>query len=334
MFTTFSDEGLGCVTPGPALGGSGRGQARVREPPSRCQGVCPAVLVSSRATMLASTASGCFLGNVERSVSSGAGLALSAFGSALLRSTERALHRSAPPALTCTRPQGRPDRVQSERHVPFTHWPWVVHDVCMADRNANTAALRAAQRGDEYGFRLLYRDLQPQLLRYLRVLVGDDAEDVASEAWLQISRDFASFAGDLDDFRGWASTIARNRALDQLRRQRRRPPTTELPDAEAHLPAEQDTAQLALDAIGLNTALALIAELPPDQAEAVLLRVVVGLDNKSVAHILGKRPGAVRTATYRGLNKLAERLDKLGDRRTRPTIDVTLSGPPTLWELR
>lgn len=204
----------------------------------------------------------------------------------------------------------------------------------MADRTANVAALRAAQRGDEYGFRLLYRDLQPQLLRYLRVLVGDDAEDVASEAWLQISRDFTSFAGDLDDFRGWASTIARNRALDHLRRQRRRPSTTELPDAAAHLPAEQDTAQSALDAIGMNTALALIAELPPDQAEAVLLRVVVGLDNKSAAHILGKRPGAVRTATYRGLNKLAERLDKLGDRRTRPITDVTLSAPPTLWQLR
>lgn len=196
------------------------------------------------------------------------------------------------------------------------------------------AALLAAQRGDEYGFRLLYRDIQPRLLRYLRVLVADDAEDVASESWLQISRDLASFAGDVDEFRAWATTIARNRALDQLRRQRRRPPTTELPDTAAHLPAEQDTAQSALDAISTNTALALIAELPPDQAEAVLLRVVVGLDAKTAAQVLGKRPGAVRTATYRGLNKLAERLDKSGDRRTRRTSGVTLSRSPTLWELQ
>ena len=41
---------------------------------------------------------------------------------------------------------------------------------------------------DEDAFRVLYRTVQPGLLRYLRVLVGDDAEDVASEAWLQIAR--------------------------------------------------------------------------------------------------------------------------------------------------
>lgn len=47
----------------------------------------------------------------------------------------------------------------------------------------------AARSGDQEAFRLLYRAVQPLLLRYLRTLVGDDAEDVASEAWLQIARD-------------------------------------------------------------------------------------------------------------------------------------------------
>jgi RNA polymerase sigma-70 factor, ECF subfamily len=65
-----------------------------------------------------------------------------------------------------------------------------------------TAAVAAAQRGDEQAFRILYRDVQPRLLRYLRVMVGDDAEDVASEAWLQIARDLAGFSGDSDGFRG------------------------------------------------------------------------------------------------------------------------------------
>ncbi len=57
------------------------------------------------------------------------------------------------------------------------------------------AVVRAAQNGDEDAFRQLYRLQQPALLRYLRVLVGEDAEDVASEAWLQIARDLRGFSG-------------------------------------------------------------------------------------------------------------------------------------------
>jgi hypothetical protein len=57
------------------------------------------------------------------------------------------------------------------------------------------AALAGAQRGDPAAFRTLYRDTQPRLLRYLHALVGDDAEDIASETWLQITRDLHTFHG-------------------------------------------------------------------------------------------------------------------------------------------
>ena len=46
-----------------------------------------------------------------------------------------------------------------------------------------------------------------------------------------------------------------------------------------------------------------------DQAEAVLLRAVVGLDAATAAEVLGKRPGAVRVAAHRGLRRLARILD-------------------------
>jgi anti-anti-sigma factor len=88
-----------------------------------------------------------------------------------------------------------------------------------------SGAVRAAQQGSSDAFRTLYRDTQPRLLRYLYTLVGDDAEDVASETWLQVTRDLASFTGDHDGFRGWVTTIGRHRALDHLRRRgHRRPP--------------------------------------------------------------------------------------------------------------
>jgi RNA polymerase sigma-70 factor (ECF subfamily) len=155
-----------------------------------------------------------------------------------------------------------------------------------------TAAVLAAQDGDETAFRTVYRSVHPRLLGYVRTLVGDpDAEDVTSEAWLQIARDLERFSGDADRFRGWAARIARNRALDLTGKA-----------------GDSDTAGEAIEALATDSTLSLIAQLPQDQAEAVVLRVVVGLDAKTAAETLGKRPGAVRTAAHRGLKRLAELL--------------------------
>ncbi|HEY9388259.1 MAG TPA: RNA polymerase sigma factor [Mycobacteriales bacterium] len=187
------------------------------------------------------------------------------------------------------------------------------------DEEKLSVAVRAAQDGDDEAFRVIYRMVQPGLLRYLRVLVGDDAEDVASETWLQIVRDLGRFHGDADGFRGWAATIGRHRAVDHLRRQRRRP-RTEGMDPLVAVPADSDTAGSALEAVATDQALAMIAALPRDQAEAVLLRVVMGLDARTAAEVLGKRPGAVRTAAYRGLRRLAANLPA-------PAADHPPAGP-------
>ena len=178
------------------------------------------------------------------------------------------------------------------------------------------ACLAAAQQGDERAFAVLYRELQPRLLRYAAGLVGtadgQDAEDVTAEAWLQIARDLSGFSGSFDSFRGWTARIVRNRALDQLRARARRPaqPTdvADLLDRADPL----DAWTVTEERISTARALALIAELPPDQGEAVLLRAVVGLDVAAAAEVLGKRPGAVRVAAHRGLRALAKRLEKEG----------------------
>ncbi|HET8659909.1 MAG TPA: sigma-70 family RNA polymerase sigma factor [Micromonosporaceae bacterium] len=182
------------------------------------------------------------------------------------------------------------------------------------------AAVAAAREGDEDAFRVLYREVQPGLLRYLRGLVGDDADDVASEAWLQIARDIRTFRDHGAGFRGWAARIARNRALDHLRHHRRRPVTI----VPAELLAEvadgyadgYDLAEETVTAAATRSAVALIATLPRDQAEAILLRVVMGLDANAAAKVLGKRPGSVRTAAWRGLRRLAALLDAPGSEPT------------------
>jgi RNA polymerase sigma-70 factor, ECF subfamily len=178
------------------------------------------------------------------------------------------------------------------------------------DRPADLAeTVREAAAGDEAAFRALYRAVQPGLLRYLRVLVGQDAEDVASETWLQIARDIVRYRGEGGGFRGWAATIARHRALDHLRYHQRRPSLPADMDHFAGLAGLDDTEGRAIEAIAMHAAIEWIATLPKDQAEAIMLRVVVGLDAETAAAVLGKRAGAVRTAAYRGLRRLAEQLD-------------------------
>jgi RNA polymerase sigma factor (sigma-70 family) len=170
------------------------------------------------------------------------------------------------------------------------------------------AAVARAQDGDEAAFAVAYRIVQPGLLGYLRGLVGDEAEDVASDAWLEIARDLGRFKGDGAGFRGWTATIARHRALDNLRRQRVRPRPGAIEQDVLDLPGPHSTHDQALESLSTERALELVRGLPRDQAEAVLLRVVVGLDGTAAARVLGKRPGAVRTAAHRGLKRLARQL--------------------------
>lgn len=171
---------------------------------------------------------------------------------------------------------------------------------------------------------MLYREMQPPLLRYLRVVVGADAEDVAADVWLEIARDIRTFDGDKAALRAWIFTVGRHRGIDLLRSRGRRRSTlvAELPESRS----PDDTEACALDALSTEAALALISALPRDQAEAVILRIVAGLDVAETARILGKRPGAVRVNTMRGLRRLKALLPHDLD-----ATGVTQGTPATLF---
>jgi RNA polymerase sigma-70 factor (ECF subfamily) len=173
--------------------------------------------------------------------------------------------------------------------------------------------MRAAAGGDQTAFARLWRDNQPSLLRYLRVVTGEAAEDVASEVWLEVARRLTRFRGGEGEFRAWLFTTARRRVID-LRRYAARHPMllTEDPN-ELDRPAPDDTAGAALERMSTDAALNLIASLPREQAEIIVLRAVAGLDVAQVARIVGKRPGAVRVAAHRGLRALAARLTEASD---------------------
>lgn len=172
--------------------------------------------------------------------------------------------------------------------------------------------LAAAQRGSEDAFTTLWIDGNSALLRYLRVIAPDAAEDIAAETWVQVVRKLASFRGDEAAWRAWLFTTARRRVIDHARRRTRRPeaPLEDMP--AARLPVTADTADVALEQLATASALALLAGLPSLQAEVILLRVVAGLDTAAVARIVGCSQGAVRVAAHRGLRKLARQLAEAG----------------------
>jgi RNA polymerase sigma-70 factor, ECF subfamily len=174
---------------------------------------------------------------------------------------------------------------------------------------AFAATIERAKSGDEAAFALLFRDLQPALIRYLRVMTPGGAEDLAAETWLDVVRGLLRFSGDEAGFRSWIFTIARRRQIDALRSKARRPVEvgTEHADPVDREP-EDGVAMAAEENSALENALTTIARLPPAQAEVVMLRAVAGLSVAEVSRVVGRRPGAVRILAHRGLRRLAEEL--------------------------
>jgi RNA polymerase sigma-70 factor (ECF subfamily) len=172
--------------------------------------------------------------------------------------------------------------------------------------------LAEAQGGSEDQFAVLWRDANPALLRYLRVLAPENAEDIAAETWVHVVRGLQRFIGDEAAWRAWLFTTARRRLIDQVRLRKRHPaePLEEISPAE--VPSTPDTAQIALDNLATEDALALLKHLPPLQADVIMLRVVAGLDTDAVAAILGKSPGNIRVMAHRGLRKLESLLSAAG----------------------
>jgi RNA polymerase sigma-70 factor (ECF subfamily) len=161
-------------------------------------------------------------------------------------------------------------------------------------------------------FSVLWRDANPALLRYLRVIAPEAAEDVAADTWVQVVRGLAAFRGDEAAWRAWLFTIARHRAIDEGRRRSRRPVVSVPEVADVTSPDNPDPADLVLEKLSTQAAVALIATLPRLQAEVILLRVVAGLDTPTVARLVGRSPGAVRVAAHRGLQRLAATLAEVG----------------------
>lgn len=173
----------------------------------------------------------------------------------------------------------------------------------MADPRLQFQVVRC-QAGDEAAFTHLLETFGPRTLRYLRGLVGPDAEDVQQEVWLSVYRGIAGLA-DPAAFRTWLFSTTRRRAIDCLRRLRRERELF-LPADDERLPeAETAGAEAPLDPADLDRVL---EALPAAQREVLLLRLRDELTYGEIAVITGCPVGTVRTRLHHARRKVREHL--------------------------
>lgn len=167
------------------------------------------------------------------------------------------------------------------------------------------SVIARAQSGVREAIEALYVDMQPRLLRFFALAAGADADDLAGDVWVSVTKDIRRFHGDLPGFRGWLFTIAHRRLADHQRRLRRRPQSSRAV-VEGDAIAAGETEREAIESLSGRDAAALVARLlPADQAEVVLLRVLGDLDTASVARIVGHTETWVRVTQHRAMKKLS-----------------------------
>jgi RNA polymerase sigma-70 factor (ECF subfamily) len=163
---------------------------------------------------------------------------------------------------------------------------------------------------DEPSFERLFRDCAADVHGYAISLLGDraGAEDVTALAFERLYRSRARLDRARGTPRGWLFTIARNAALDELRRRRRQPSSASC----GELPADDDLTEALEHAERRTTLHAALASLPPREREVVLLKFHGQLTNGELARVLNISESNAGTRVHRALARLRDTCAELG----------------------
>lgn len=157
-------------------------------------------------------------------------------------------------------------------------------------------------------FEALYRSSFPRVYGYVATLLRDRsaAEEVTAQAFERAYRKRRSFLASRGTEEAWLFGIARNAALDELRRRKRRAGL----EADAEDVHAAGTAELADAALRRETVRAALDRLTPRERELVALKFAGGLSNEEIARVVGISPSNVGTRLHRTLEKLRKDCDE------------------------
>jgi RNA polymerase sigma-70 factor (ECF subfamily) len=172
----------------------------------------------------------------------------------------------------------------------------------------STAAVATATgRVDEarIGFERLYRESRDDVYAYVAGLLRDRsaAEEVTAQAFERAWRRRRQLDRGRGTPRAWLFGIARNAALDELRRRSRLADTP----TEAVEPAPRDPADTAIDRALLQRAL---DSLGARDRELIALKYFAGLSNAEIAAVIGTSESNAGTRLHRAVEKLRRSIDE------------------------
>lgn len=160
------------------------------------------------------------------------------------------------------------------------------------------AALEACARGERFALQSIYeRECRWLLAVAMRIVRDRDlAHDVLQEAFLQIWQRAGSFQRTLGSGRGWIYTVVRHRALDEVRRLRTAPVSSEPADFADTVLEESDEGPL--DDLALDRCL---AQLDATRRQCVVDAYVEGYTHEQIARRVGRPVGTVKSWIRRSL---------------------------------
>lgn len=165
---------------------------------------------------------------------------------------------------------------------------------------------RRAAAGDTAATVTLVRELAPSIARWVRIVLGashPDVDDAVQRALLGFVRALPAYRGDSEPA-AYARIIAVRAALAERRRAgRERARHTSGIDLDS-----LEHPQLDLPSTRTRMVRAVLAEIPPEQAEALALRVVLGLSLEEIARATGVPSNTVRSRIRLAKQRLAARL--------------------------
>ena len=166
---------------------------------------------------------------------------------------------------------------------------------------------RTASRPSE-SFEALYRRAFPRVYGYVATLLRDRsaAEEVTAQAFERAYRKRRSFRASRGTEEAWLFGIARNAALDELRRRKRRAALEADPE-DVHAAGPDEHADGALRREAVRAALGRLA---PREREVVALKFAGGLSNEEIGRVLGISASNAGTRLHRTLEKLRRDCDE------------------------
>ena len=176
-------------------------------------------------------------------------------------------------------------------------------------RNGNMGMLaELAVRGQPAAIDTLLRQIRPMIVRYCRARLSrisghyQAADDVAQEVCIAVLSALPRYQDMGRPFASFVFGIASHKVADAMRSAARLAiPTEDLPDGPGERPGPEETVVAYLEA---EFAHALLARLPVNQRELLVMRVLSGLTAEETGRELGMSPGAVRVAQHRALARL------------------------------